>query len=683
MRPVRSARTTCVLSLVGTVAVGLFGCGDTAKKGLAEADTGYSVFVPEQDAAPGGGVSLDLPDTGHSGAGGAGGLAPDALVYWEADAAPVAPPPASGPCTDGQSQACQAEGCAGGLQLCHGGNWGQCSPPPEACDGVDNNCDGQIDEAFPSLGQPCSAGGDCVGEGTFVCKADGSGVTCEISGGPAGSPEVCDGQDNDCDGEIDEDFPNERCCTQSADCGPGETCDDTGHCAGGGGGGGLDPGDPGLGFQNAPVGAPQAECDNAEPIPGPGEYPGMTGDNSDDGSCLFLPSGGGEQAFTIQRAEDTSIHLYAQAGFLTFVNTVLYVRTDCANPGSEIACNDDTPNDFLNSDAELDFVAQAGQTYTVIVDTWGAGGEFTLLVDEQAGGGGGGPDPQLPDAGVAPPPGPAEATCDAPIELPVNGTAHGNTDNGARAITLGCSSTDLAPESVFHYRADHAARVVFDTNGSDFDTVLGVRTGCDQAGTEFVCNDDNGGGGSWSQVAVDLNANEDYFVIVDGYDGTSGAVTVNATEQFAEICGPNGDGCAAGEACFTTRCAAVPAGLCADAIALRREIPVSGVIDGNTPSNVPSVGDCGGEHGAELVYAFVTENAGNARITLDGSDFDTVLSIYDACGQAVGGAVGCNDDSVGTASELQFPAEAGHMYFAIVEGYHGATGNVRITYYAP
>ena len=156
-----------------------------------------------------------------------------------------------------------------------------------------------------------------------------------------------------------------------------------------------------------------------------------------------------------------------------------------------------------------------------------------------------------------------------------------------------------------------------------------------------------------------------------------------ATEAFAEVCGPNGDGCAAGESCFTTRCAAVPAGLCANAIALRREIPVNGVIDGNTPSNVPSVGDCGGEHGAELVYALVTENAGNARITLDGSDFDTVLSIYDACGQAVGGAVGCNDDSVGTASELQFPAEAGHMYFAIVEGYHGATGNVRITYYAP
>ena len=79
-------------------------------------------------------------------------------------------------------------------------------PAPEICNGLDDNCDGTVDEGFAGLGQPCEVGiGTCSRRGVTVCSADGQGTLCNVDEGIPGD-DICNGLDDDCDGRTDEDF---------------------------------------------------------------------------------------------------------------------------------------------------------------------------------------------------------------------------------------------------------------------------------------------------------------------------------------------------------------------------------------------------------------------------------------------------------------------------------------------
>jgi hypothetical protein len=78
-------------------------------------------------------------------------------------------------------------------------------PSAETCNGLDDDCDGATDEDFADLGGACSAGvGACAAGGTIVCNGAGNGTTCSATPGTPAMEVACDGADNDCDGAVDE-----------------------------------------------------------------------------------------------------------------------------------------------------------------------------------------------------------------------------------------------------------------------------------------------------------------------------------------------------------------------------------------------------------------------------------------------------------------------------------------------
>jgi hypothetical protein len=85
----------------------------------------------------------------------------------------------------------------------------------ERCNGVDDDCDGRVDEGFP-LGMSCDDGrrGACRGTGTTVCAPSGLGVECRITmPGSDPLPEICNALDDDCDEAIDEGLVCSGICT--------------------------------------------------------------------------------------------------------------------------------------------------------------------------------------------------------------------------------------------------------------------------------------------------------------------------------------------------------------------------------------------------------------------------------------------------------------------------------------
>ena len=81
------------------------------------------------------------------------------------------------------------------------------NPAGELCgNSSDDDCDGDIDEGYPEVGESCSAGfGICERSGAMACSEDRLGVVCDAVPGEPNAVDLCgNGLDDDCNDFVDD-----------------------------------------------------------------------------------------------------------------------------------------------------------------------------------------------------------------------------------------------------------------------------------------------------------------------------------------------------------------------------------------------------------------------------------------------------------------------------------------------
>ncbi len=391
----------------------------------------------------------------------------------------------------------------------------------EACDdGADNDGDGAAD----------CADTDCAGDAACVVV-----------------PEVCDdGVDNDGDGDTD--CADADCAGDAACVAPPEVCDDG---ADNDGDGDTDCADADCAGDAACVVVPEV-CDDDADNDGDGDTDCADADCAADPACLPPREICDD---SIDNDGDFDVDC-ADADCLT--------DPACAVPPE--VCDDGVDND-VDGDidcADADCVSDPAcavppEVCDDGVDNDGDGDIDCADLDCAS----------LPACAVTP-----GDSCDAPLAITDVGAISGTTLGFANDYGASCSGAGGA-DVVYTLVPAVNATLCLSTAGSAFDTVLSVRSICDDPLAEFACNED-ANLTLQSEVEIEVTGGVTYYVIVDGFSlSAAGDYVLDVAAGpcgGAEICDDgvdnDGDGqidcrdvdCAGDPACI------VPAEVCDDGI---------------------------------------------------------------------------------------------------------------------
>lgn len=239
-----------------------------------------------------------------------------------------------------------------------------------------------------------------------------------------------------------------------------------------------------------------------------------------------------------------------------------------------------------------------------------------------------------------------------------------------------------SPDNVYTWVAPADGRIEIDTFGDQtaYDTILHVRSDCDDPTTELACDDDSDGVFTspemWNRSSVtrDVVAGERLFIIVDGCNGARG--TYELSMRFAPF---------------------PLSGTCESPVPLDLEIAAGGTLS-MTHNNEFAFGVtesasaecvCSGdrdwrwEPGHEVVYRMTVTTPGCYRASTEDPTtvIDTVLYVRSTCGDP-GSELACNDDIVLSEypSRIEFQAAAGVPLYLFVDACRARMrGNYRLT----
>ncbi len=109
----------------------------------------------------------------------------------------------------------------------------------------------------------------------------------------------------------------------------------------------------------------------------------------------------------------------------------------------------------------------------------------------------------------------------APAALPSRQT--GSTVNQGNDLTASCGGS--GPEVAFWFTSPVSGTVIFDAQGSSYDTLMFAYSDC--GGAQLACNDDYYGLASRLEIR-NVTAGVPFLVVIDGFGGGSGSYVVNA-----------------------------------------------------------------------------------------------------------------------------------------------------------
>ena len=228
--------------------------------------------------------------------------------------------------------------------------------------------------------------------------------------------------------------------------------------------------------------------------------------------------------------------------------------------------------------------------------------------------------------------------------------------------------------------ADHDRVIVVDTKGSDFDTVVAVyrvTPGAGIAGLQQVdCADDSFRATTnpvlQARAAFTALAGVKYRVQVGGCCDPDIFESGSLKVKFSEVSGLVNDD--PGGAIAVTNLPTTLTG---------KNRSATTFPGGNPPPPDPELLDCFGSIYAHTLW-YTVEFPADTIVVVDttGSDFDTVLAVYEETGPGFGGLtfLDCNDDNILLESQVTFLAEAGKKYQIQVGGFAGDNGHLSISF---